>query len=76
MGAISEQLRDEADWAVRQKALLRLRGLVAGGACEMEGWTEGFKALRDPLIAQVGTPTTPQRNSRLEKKTPLEKKSP
>jgi len=54
MDALGQQLRNEEDWAARLKALQRLRGLAAGGACGLGSFGERLRALRDPLTAQCG----------------------
>jgi hypothetical protein len=54
LGGIAGSLTPSTDWTQRVDALLRLEGLLLGGAAQLAGFAEVLQALRDPLIAQVG----------------------
>ena len=57
--SIRQRLGSTTDWAERIQALLRLEGLIRGGAAERwSSFFEGLKPLRDPLVAQVPSVVT------------------
>ena len=52
--SIRQRLGSTTDWVERIQALLRLEGLIRGGAAQRwSSFFEGLKPLRDPLVAQV-----------------------
>jgi len=55
--AISQMLGSTIDWTERINALVRLEGLIRGGAARYPSLSGGLKMLRDPLVAQVNANT-------------------
>ena len=43
----------QVDWDKRIEALLRLEGLIKGGAAQLDGFADALKLMRDPLTAQI-----------------------
>lgn len=57
--SIAAKLQPIVDWNQRVDALLRLEGLVLGGAGDFASFAECLIAVRDSLICQVSScPTT------------------
>lgn len=55
--AVASSLVPSAEWTHRVEALLRLEGLVLGGAAQYANFAEGMTALvREPLVSQVRPP--------------------
>ena len=46
-------LNTDEEWTRRIEALLRLEGLVRGGAPSVPGFPELLKTLQDPIVAQL-----------------------
>ena len=51
--ALVKQLDVGEEWTVRIQALLRLEGLVKGGAASLPGFSDATKALQAPVTAQL-----------------------
>lgn len=51
---IRKRLGSTMDWVERIQALIKLEGLVRGGANQWGSLVDGLKQLKDPLVAQVG----------------------
>lgn len=47
------QLNVDEEWTRRIEALLRLEGLVKGGAAAIPGFLDQLKTLQDPIIVQL-----------------------
>lgn len=57
---VAAQLAPSVEWTARVDALLRLEGLVKGGAASWSAFPELLAALlRDPLATQVGAAGSP-----------------
>ncbi len=46
-------LNADVEWTRRIEALLRLEGLVRGGAAAVPGFLELLKTLQDPIVVQL-----------------------
>lgn len=51
--SLTKELHVDIDWTKRIKAMLRLEGLIKGGADSMPGFLELARTLQDPIITQL-----------------------
>lgn len=59
MECIGRSLGSTVDWVDRIHAIIRLEGLILGGATQYQSFLELLRNLKDPLVAQVSTPQNP-----------------
>lgn len=55
METIGRSLGSTVDWVDRIHAIIRLEGLILGGATQWPAFLELLRNLKDPLVAQVST---------------------
>ncbi len=53
LDGLIRQLSADEEWTRRINALLRLEGLVRGGAAAIPGFGELLKSLQEPIVLQV-----------------------
>lgn len=59
MESIGRSLGSTVDWIDRIHAMVRLEGLILGGATQWQSFPELLRDLKDPLVEQVRTSRTP-----------------